>query len=77
MPQRMKKSVTKRMKKKKLIYNWVPFAVLKSILKKTSLRRWKEQLLGSVDVNAVEETLEPDAKIWSLTILCPGRSIFF
>lgn len=39
-----------------------------------SLRRWKEQLLGSVDVNSVGETLEPDVKILSLTILCPGRS---
>ncbi|GMP52276.1 hypothetical protein CsSME_00018165 [Camellia sinensis var. sinensis] len=38
-----------------------------------SLRWWKEQLLGSVDVNVVEETLEPDVKILSLTILCPGR----
>ncbi|XP_028082671.1 rho GDP-dissociation inhibitor 1-like [Camellia sinensis] len=39
-----------------------------------SLRRWKEQLFGSVDVNAVEETLEPNVKILSLTALCPGRS---
>ncbi|KAL7207794.1 hypothetical protein ACSBR1_029694 [Camellia fascicularis] len=38
-----------------------------------SLRRWKEQLLGSVDVNVVEETLELDVQILSLTILCPGR----
>ncbi|CAL5335608.1 unnamed protein product [Camellia sinensis] len=42
-----------------------------------SLRRWKEQLLGSVDVNAAEDdygkTLEPDVKILSLTILCLGR----
>lgn len=38
-----------------------------------SLRRWKEQLLGSVDVASVGETLEPDVKILSLTILCPGR----
>ncbi|THG08382.1 hypothetical protein TEA_012755 [Camellia sinensis var. sinensis] len=79
MPQRMKKRVTRRMKKKKLVYNWVPFVVSKSILKKTrfddeSLRRWKEQLFGSVDVNAVEETLEPNVKILSLTALCPGRS---
>ncbi|XP_059662427.1 rho GDP-dissociation inhibitor 1-like [Cornus florida] len=38
-----------------------------------SLRRWKEQLLGSVDVNSVGEILEPDVKILSLTILSPGR----
>ncbi|KAM1154798.1 hypothetical protein ACFX13_037911 [Malus domestica] len=39
-----------------------------------SLRRWKEQLLGSVDVNSVGETLEPDVKIMSLAIKSPGRS---
>lgn len=38
-----------------------------------SLRRWKEQLLGSVDFNNVGETLEPDVKILSLSILSPGR----
>uniref|UniRef100_A0A5B7BWY8 Putative rho GDP-dissociation inhibitor 1 n=1 Tax=Davidia involucrata TaxID=16924 RepID=A0A5B7BWY8_DAVIN len=38
-----------------------------------SLRRWKEQLLGSVDVNSVGETLEADVKILSLTILSHGR----
>lgn len=38
-----------------------------------SLRRWKEQLLGSVDLNSVGETLEPDVKILSLSILSPGR----
>ncbi|KAL6592679.1 hypothetical protein ACP70R_042777 [Stipagrostis hirtigluma subsp. patula] len=38
-----------------------------------SLRRWKEQLLGSVDLNSVGETLEPDVKITSLSILSPGR----
>ncbi|XP_047336599.1 rho GDP-dissociation inhibitor 1-like [Impatiens glandulifera] len=38
-----------------------------------SLRRWKEQLLGSVDVDAVGEVLEPDVKILSLTILSPNR----
>ncbi|KAF6144997.1 hypothetical protein GIB67_013348 [Kingdonia uniflora] len=38
-----------------------------------SLRRWKEQLLGSVDFESVGETLEPDVKILSLTILSPGR----
>ncbi|XWS13301.1 hypothetical protein CRYUN_Cryun36dG0025700 [Craigia yunnanensis] len=39
-----------------------------------SLRRWKEQLLGSVDMSAVEESKEPEVKILSLSILCPGRS---
>ncbi|KAK9089803.1 hypothetical protein Scep_028885 [Stephania cephalantha] len=38
-----------------------------------SLRRWKEQLLGSIDLNSVGETLEPDVKILSLAILSPGR----
>uniref|UniRef100_A0A5B7A9B9 Putative rho GDP-dissociation inhibitor 1 n=1 Tax=Davidia involucrata TaxID=16924 RepID=A0A5B7A9B9_DAVIN len=38
-----------------------------------SLRRWKEQLLGSVDVNSVGETVEPDVKILSLTILSADR----
>ncbi|KAF0904618.1 hypothetical protein E2562_035872, partial [Oryza meyeriana var. granulata] len=38
-----------------------------------SLRRWKEQLLGSVDLNSVGETLEPDVRIMSLCILSPGR----
>ncbi|KAL8136686.1 hypothetical protein V2J09_002687 [Rumex salicifolius] len=37
-----------------------------------SLRRWKEQLLGSVDLNNVGESLEPEVKI-SLAILSPGR----
>lgn len=38
-----------------------------------SLRRWKEQLLGSVDVSQVEEVQEPDVKILSLTIVSPDR----
>ncbi|XP_002454382.1 rho GDP-dissociation inhibitor 1 [Sorghum bicolor] len=42
-----------------------------------SLRRWKEQLLGSVDFNSVGETLEPDVKIMSLSILSPGRPDIF
>ncbi|KAF8414195.1 hypothetical protein HHK36_002195 [Tetracentron sinense] len=41
-----------------------------------SLRRWKEQLLGSVDFDSVGETLEPDVKILSLSILSPGRPDF-
>jgi len=38
-----------------------------------SLRKWKEQLLGSVDLSAVGETKEPDVKMQSLAILCPER----
>ncbi|CAK7345064.1 unnamed protein product [Dovyalis caffra] len=38
-----------------------------------SLRRWKEQLLGAVDIEAVGETLEPEVKILSLEIKSPGR----
>ncbi|XP_051133556.1 rho GDP-dissociation inhibitor 1-like [Andrographis paniculata] len=38
-----------------------------------SLRRWKEQLLGGVDADAVQENLEPDVKIFSLSILSAGR----
>ncbi|KAL3850930.1 hypothetical protein ACJIZ3_012812 [Penstemon smallii] len=42
-----------------------------------SLRRWKEQLLGSVDVNSVGETLDPEVKILSLAIKAPGRGDIF
>ncbi|KAE8702972.1 Rho GDP-dissociation inhibitor 1 [Hibiscus syriacus] len=38
-----------------------------------SLRRWKEQLLGSVDMFAVGESKDPEVMILSLSILCPGR----
>ncbi|CAI9090120.1 OLC1v1024814C1 [Oldenlandia corymbosa var. corymbosa] len=38
-----------------------------------SLRRWKEQLLGSVDLNNVEEVAEPEVQILSLSICSPGR----
>ncbi|KAI9070542.1 hypothetical protein K1719_047495 [Acacia pycnantha] len=38
-----------------------------------SLRKWKEQLLGSVDFSAIGESKDPEVKIVSLTILCPGR----
>ncbi|XP_042504372.1 rho GDP-dissociation inhibitor 1-like [Macadamia integrifolia] len=38
-----------------------------------SLRRWKEQLLGSVDINAVGENADPEVQILSLTILSPDR----
>ncbi|KAL2496005.1 Rho GDP-dissociation inhibitor 1 [Forsythia ovata] len=39
-----------------------------------SLRRWKEQLLGSVDADAVQESREPDVKILSLSIISNGRT---
>ncbi|KAJ7979132.1 rho GDP-dissociation inhibitor 1-like [Quillaja saponaria] len=38
-----------------------------------SLRKWKEQLLGSVDLTAVGESKEPEVKILSLTIISPER----
>ncbi|CAN1337216.1 Rho GDP-dissociation inhibitor 1 [Linum perenne] len=38
-----------------------------------SLRRWKEQLLGAVDIEAVGETLDPEVKILSLAIKSPDR----
>ncbi|XP_057752380.1 rho GDP-dissociation inhibitor 1-like [Arachis stenosperma] len=38
-----------------------------------SLRKWKEQLLGSIDMSAVGENKDPEVKIVSLTITCPGR----
>nr|XP_023912393.1 rho GDP-dissociation inhibitor 1-like isoform X3 [Quercus suber] len=38
-----------------------------------SLRKWKEKLLGSVDLSAFGESKEPEVKMQSLTILCPGR----
>ncbi|KAK3032721.1 hypothetical protein RJ639_035165 [Escallonia herrerae] len=42
-----------------------------------SLRRWKEQLLGSVDINSVGETMDPEVKILSLAIKSPGRADIF
>ncbi|KAL3622582.1 hypothetical protein CASFOL_033993 [Castilleja foliolosa] len=39
-----------------------------------SLRRWKEKLLGSVDINSAGETLDPEVKIVGLAIKSPGRS---
>ncbi|XP_068641566.1 rho GDP-dissociation inhibitor 1-like [Aristolochia californica] len=38
-----------------------------------SLRRWKEQLLGTVDLESIGETLEPEVKILGISILSPGR----
>ncbi|KAL2473488.1 Rho GDP-dissociation inhibitor 1 [Forsythia ovata] len=42
-----------------------------------SLKRWKEQLLGIVDINSAEETLDPDVKILNLAIKSPGRPDIF
>ncbi|GMI91430.1 SUPERCENTIPEDE1 [Hibiscus trionum] len=54
-----------------------PKCTLKEQLEKDkddeSLRRWKEQLLGTVDFESVGEKLEPDVKILSLAIKSPGR----
>ncbi|KAI4344870.1 hypothetical protein L6164_012057 [Bauhinia variegata] len=38
-----------------------------------SLKKWKEQLLGSVDMSSVGENKDPEVKIVSLTIICRGR----
>ncbi|XP_051135278.1 rho GDP-dissociation inhibitor 1-like [Andrographis paniculata] len=38
-----------------------------------SLRKWKEQLLGSVDVASVGDTLDAEVKILNLTIKAWGR----
>ncbi|OIW03037.1 hypothetical protein TanjilG_20965 [Lupinus angustifolius] len=54
-----------------------PQCTLKEQLEKDkddeSLRKWKEQLLGSVDVNNIGEILEPEVKITSLSIISPNR----
>lgn len=57
-----------------------PQCTLKEQLEKDkddeSLRRWKEQLLGAVDLGAVGdvESLEPEVKIMSLAIKSAGRN---
>ncbi|MBA0736320.1 hypothetical protein Gogos_009883 [Gossypium gossypioides] len=38
-----------------------------------SLRKWKEQLLGGVDINNIGETLEPEVKFLSVAIVSPDR----
>ncbi|MCD7461386.1 hypothetical protein HAX54_046014 [Datura stramonium] len=59
--------------------SWVHNALSKNTQKDKddeSLRRWKEQLLGSVDINSVGESLDPDVKILSLEIkLCTKQMI--
>jgi len=55
-----------------------PLLPLKEQLEKDkedeSLRRWKEQLLGSLDMDSIGERLEPDVKILSLSMLCQERA---
>ncbi|KAL5542835.1 hypothetical protein UlMin_010545 [Ulmus minor] len=67
--------LTKLDSEKKL--NPGPLIPLKDQLEKDkddeSLRKWKEQLLGSVDLSAVGESKEPEVKILSLTIQRQGR----
>ncbi|XP_010493686.1 PREDICTED: rho GDP-dissociation inhibitor 1-like [Camelina sativa] len=54
-----------------------PMIALKEQLEKDkddeSLRRWKEQLLGSVDLEEVGETPDPVVKILTLTLRSPER----
>ncbi|XP_010533780.1 PREDICTED: rho GDP-dissociation inhibitor 1-like [Tarenaya hassleriana] len=54
-----------------------PMIALKEQLEKDkddeSLRRWKEQLLGTVDLNDVGETPDPVVKILNLAIRSPER----
>ncbi|KAJ9169987.1 hypothetical protein P3X46_018124 [Hevea brasiliensis] len=54
-----------------------PQCTLKEHLEKDkddeSLRKWKEQLLGTVDFENIGETLEPEVKILSLSIISPDR----
>ncbi|KAK8505944.1 hypothetical protein V6N11_060020 [Hibiscus sabdariffa] len=38
-----------------------------------SLRKWKEQLLGSVDINNIGEKLDPEVKFLSVAIVSPER----
>ncbi|CAL5203558.1 unnamed protein product [Lathyrus oleraceus] len=54
-----------------------PLCTIKEHLEKDkddeSLRKWKEQLLGSVDVDNIGEILEPEVNFTSLSIISPGR----
>ncbi|GMI98547.1 SUPERCENTIPEDE1 [Hibiscus trionum] len=54
-----------------------PQCTLKEQLEKDkddeSLRKWKEQLLGSVDINNIGETLDPEVKFLSVAIVSPER----
>ncbi|XP_022769945.1 rho GDP-dissociation inhibitor 1-like [Durio zibethinus] len=54
-----------------------PQCTLKEQLEKDkddkSLRKWKEQLLGSVDINHIGETLDQEVKFLSVSIVSPDR----
>ncbi|KAE8713087.1 Rho GDP-dissociation inhibitor 1 [Hibiscus syriacus] len=39
-----------------------------------SLRKWKEQLLGGVDINNIGETLDPEVKFLSVSIVSADRA---
>ncbi|KGN53053.1 rho GDP-dissociation inhibitor 1 isoform X2 [Cucumis sativus] len=66
-----------KLKGEREIMDLGPLFSLKEQLEKDkddeSLRKWKEQLLGSVDLSAIGESKEAEVKILSLTIQCPGR----
>ncbi|OMO52949.1 RHO protein GDP dissociation inhibitor [Corchorus capsularis] len=55
-----------------------PQCTLKAQLEKDkddeSLRKWKEQLLGSVDIDNIGETLDPEVKVLSVSIVSPDRA---
>lgn len=54
-----------------------PLLPLKQQLEKDkedeSLRRWKQQLLGSIQLEGIEDGVDPEVKVLSLSILSPGR----
>lgn len=39
-----------------------------------SLRKWKQQLLGQVDIDSIGETIDPEVKVLSFAIKSPGRA---
>ncbi|XP_047317468.1 rho GDP-dissociation inhibitor 1-like isoform X2 [Impatiens glandulifera] len=55
-----------------------PQCTLKAQLEKDkddeSLRKWKEQLLGTVDIESIGETVDPEVKVLSFAIKSPGRT---
>ncbi|KAH7372834.1 hypothetical protein KP509_17G023500 [Ceratopteris richardii] len=54
-----------------------PLLPLKEQLEKDkddeSLRRWKQQLLGSIHLEGMEDDRDPEVKMESLSIISPGR----
>lgn len=54
-----------------------PLLPLKQQLEKDkedeSLRRWKQQLLGGIQLDGIEDGVDPEVKVLSLSILSPGR----